>query len=258
MSWLLAVTFALAAEPHPVPERSEAALANHQQDGRDPAAATSRQPPPDPGDAQAREDARVRELLVQLNQSRLVSLAEGLGVVDQTERHCTVAWADDLLRVRGAWDVQRDQLLTWLKQPGGEWADPPRDEVALAAQAEIEDQLLLLEREFLERARLMNQLMERCPEHKKALQGHRPERAPYTDSFRSLDGFPSGLLRQPRAAHQAAKMGGRARVAPDQGGKNLSSPRKKERRHFGRNGRPKWSVPLQGIYALGKTSFIVG
>ena len=26
------------------------------------------------------------------------------------------------------------------------------------------------------------------------------------------------------AAHQAAKMGGRARVGPDSGGKNLSSP----------------------------------
>ncbi|MFH1467850.1 MAG: hypothetical protein ABIO70_25925, partial [Pseudomonadota bacterium] len=34
----------------------------------------------------------------------------------------------------------------------------------------------------------------------------------------------SGRDQAPRAAHQAAKMGGRARVAPDQGGKNLSSP----------------------------------
>jgi len=122
-------------------------------------------------DAQTSEDARVTQLLVQLNQTLVAYLEQGLALVDQTERHCTPSWAADLIRVRGEWDTASAALLLELNRPGGRWARLPSDAASIAAQAELEDPLDQAEAAFMERVRLMNQLMTRCPEHKKALQG---------------------------------------------------------------------------------------
>ncbi len=127
--------------------------------------------PPATADPQAVEDARVRGLVLQLNRARMVYLEEGLAIVDQAQRHCTSAWAEELLQVRGAWDVQSEQLLLELQRPGGEWAPRAREAVLSAAMAEIEAELDAAEAAYVERVRLMHQLMTRCPEHDKALQG---------------------------------------------------------------------------------------
>ncbi len=117
------------------------------------------------------EDIRARTLLVRLNLSRVEHLERGLALVDQTERHCTPAWADELLAVRAAWNVQADTLTTELKQPEGQWAPAPSDEAITAAQSQVQDALEQADAAFMERVKLMNQLMARCPEHREALQG---------------------------------------------------------------------------------------
>ncbi len=127
--------------------------------------------PPAAPDAQAAEDARVTDLLVRLNFARVAYLEQGLALVDHTERQCTSAWADELTGVRREWDTHSERLLTELKRPGGEWAPRPSDAAVEAARPQILERLDQAEAEYIERVRLMNQLMERCPEHREAIQG---------------------------------------------------------------------------------------
>jgi hypothetical protein len=50
-------------------------------------------------------------------------------------------------------------------------AEAPSDVAVDAAQLQVREQLDTAEAAFMERARLMNQLMSRCPEHEEALRG---------------------------------------------------------------------------------------
>jgi len=117
------------------------------------------------------EDARVTDLLVRINNARVAYLEVGLALVDATERQCTPEWAAELTGARADWDSHSDRLLTELKQPDGQWALPPSDAAIDAAQRQVQQRLEVGEAAYMERVLLMNQLMERCPEHKKALQG---------------------------------------------------------------------------------------
>ena len=155
MIGLVLVSWALATEPVPVPVFI---------------------PDPLTGDASALddqpvEDVRARALLVELNLARVSHLEQGLALVDQTERQCTPAWAEDLQRMRDAWDARAALLLTELKQPEGQWAEPPSTEAIEAAQIQVQVPLEQAEAAFQERVQLIHQLMTRCPEHRGALQG---------------------------------------------------------------------------------------
>ena len=133
--------------------------------------AAGAQEPAVDGDAQAVEDARQRDVLVRLNRERIARLTEGLAIVDQTERQCTPAWADELRAVWDTWQASSDALIHELLHPGDSWVKPPTDMVSTSASQELRPELEAAEAAFMEHVRPINRLKTRCPEHEAALQG---------------------------------------------------------------------------------------
>lgn len=138
------------------------------------AAVLAAEPVPDDqplDDPLAAEDARIRGVLLELNHTRIDHFERGMAIVGQTERQCTQPWADDMVAVGASWYERSAALKLRLQQHDGKWVLPPREAVLIAAAAEMDEEIDAAETLFVERARSINQLMTRCPEHREALQG---------------------------------------------------------------------------------------